>query len=121
MDLTAKRKRCKPRVVVAMSGGVDSSVAAALLYKAGYDVIGISMKLWPKEFCGKIKTKSCCSTRDLADARRVASQLKIPFYPIDLSKEFQKEVMDYFCREYINGRTPNPCILCNNKIKFGLL
>ena len=104
-----------------MSGGVDSSVVAALLVKAGYDVIGISMKLWPKEFCGRQKAKSCCSTKDIADARFVAGQLGIPFYAIDLSKEFKKEVMDYFCKEYTKGRTPNPCIVCNSKIKFGRL
>lgn len=113
--------RRKPRVVVAMSGGVDSSVAAALLCKAGCDVVGISMKLWSKEFCGRERAKSCCSTKDLADARFVAGQLGIPFYALDFSNEFKKEVMDYFCEEYVNGRTPNPCIACNNKIKFGWL
>jgi len=111
----------KPRVVVAMSGGVDSSVAAALLVKKGFDAIGVSMKLWPSEFCGRQKPKSCCSTRDLEDARFVAGSLGIPFYAFDLSKEFKKEVMDYFCREYSLGRTPNPCIVCNNKIKFSKL
>lgn len=117
----ADKARRKPRVIVAMSGGVDSSAAAALLCKAGCDVVGISMKLWPKEFCGRERAKSCCSTRDLADARFVAGQLGIPFYALDFSGEFKKEVMDYFCEEYVNGRTPNPCIACNNKIKFGWL
>lgn len=118
---SVKSKGGKKRVVVAMSGGVDSSVAAALLCRAGYDVIGISIKFWAKEFCAKGKPKSCCSTKDLSDARFVAGQLGIPFYAVDLSKQFKEEVMDYFCKEYSTGRTPNPCIVCNNKIKFGSL
>lgn len=119
--MVLNQEKNKKRIAVAMSGGVDSSVAAALLCKAGYDVVGVSMKLWPKDFCGKQKSKSCCSTRDLADARFVAGQLGIPFYAFDMSKGFQKEVIDYFCKEYISGRTPNPCIVCNNKIKFDSL
>jgi len=111
----------KKRVVVAMSGGVDSSAAAVILQKQGYDCIGVSMKLWQKEFCGRHKPKSCCSTQDLNDARSVAAKLGMPFYALDLSAEFKKEVMDYFCKEYLSGRTPNPCIICNNKIKFGAL
>jgi len=113
--------KMRHKVVIAMSGGVDSSVAAALLVKKGYNVIGVSMKLWPLDLCGKEKPKSCCSTKDLNDARFVASQLGIPFYAIDLSKEFKRDVMDYFSAEYASGRTPNPCILCNEKIKFGAL
>lgn len=118
---SVKSKGGKKRVVVAMSGGVDSSVAAELLCRAGYDVIGISIKFWTKEFCAKGKPKSCCSAKDLSDARFVAGQLGIPFYAVDLSKQFKEEVMDYFCKEYSTGRTPNPCIVCNNKIKFGSL
>lgn len=117
----------KPRVVVAMSGGVDSSVAAALLQRAGYDVIGVFMKFWketPKR--GRIKSScnyenKCCSVEAQADARRVAAKLKIPLYTVNAEKEFKKRVVDYFIREYAAGRTPNPCVECNHYIKFGLL
>lgn len=109
------------RIVVAMSGGVDSSVAAMLLKKQGHDVIGISMKLWPKEECGFYRPTSCCSLEAIADARLVSEKLGFPFYVLDFHKEFKKEVIDYFTSEYLRGRTPNPCILCNEKIKFGIL
>ncbi|MFH1753890.1 MAG: tRNA 2-thiouridine(34) synthase MnmA [Candidatus Omnitrophota bacterium] len=111
----------KERVVVAMSGGVDSSVACAILKKKGFDVIGISMKLWPKEECGYHKTTSCCSLEAISDARLVSEKFDIPFYVLDLHKEFKREVIDYFTQEYLKGRTPNPCIMCNEKIKFGVL
>lgn len=111
----------KQRVVVAMSGGVDSSLAASLLKNKGYDVIGISMKLWPKEECGYHHPTSCCSLEAIRDARFVCENLDIPFYSIDFHKEFKTEVIDYFTSEYLKGRTPNPCILCNEKIKFGAL
>lgn len=104
-----------------MSGGVDSSVAAALLKKECYDVIGISLKLWPKEECGFYRPAACCSLEGIADARLVSETLDIPFYVLDLHEEFKKEVIDYFSREYLDGRTPNPCVLCNEKIKFGIL
>ncbi len=104
------------RVVVAMSGGVDSSVAAALLKEAGYDVIGITMRIWD---VGTVR--SCCGYQAIADAQRVCAQLKIPFYPIDFREVFKKKVIDNFCTEYIKGRTPNPCIRCNQFIKFHLL
>src|SRR3989338_6058441 len=102
------------RVVVAMSCGVDSSVAAALLKSDGYDVIGISLKLWPKD-------KVCCSVRDIEDARMAADRLGIPFYVLDASQRFQHEVIDYFVNAYAAGETPNPCITCNRMIKCGFL
>jgi tRNA-specific 2-thiouridylase len=114
----------KKRVVVAMSGGVDSSTTAAILKEEGYDVIGVYMSLYP--FCDDLSSQSfrhsrCCSLRGLNDARSVALKLKIPFYVMNFQKEFQEKVIDYFCQEYRVGRTPNPCILCNREIKFKLL
>ncbi|MBI3990971.1 MAG: tRNA 2-thiouridine(34) synthase MnmA [Candidatus Omnitrophica bacterium] len=111
----------KVTVAVAMSGGVDSSVAAAILKDEGFAVIGLTMKLWRTEDCGAEKRKSCCSLRDVEDARAVAGKLDIPFYVIDLSAEFEREVIQYFFEEYKKGRTPNPCIVCNTRLKFGAL
>ena len=109
-------------VIVAMSGGVDSSVAAYLLKEAGYRVIGMTLKTWPKELCDTIpKGQTCCSTRDIEDARAVASQLGIPFYVIEVAEQFKSQVMDYFVREYVEGLTPNPCVVCNRQIKTGIL
>ena len=108
--------------MVAMSGGLDSSLAAAVLKKQGYDVIGATMKLWPEEECGKDdRAKACCSLSGIEDARAIAAKLAIPYYVFDFSKEFKNNVIDYFCREYNRGATPNPCILCNQKLKFDLL
>jgi len=109
------------RVIVSMSGGVDSSIAAALLKNKGHEVIGATLQFWPKKSCGKTKPKSCCSLKDIEDARKVAAKLKIPFYVFNVYEEFQKHVIDYFCSEYSRGRTPNPCIPCNDKIKFNFL
>ncbi len=107
------------RVLVAMSGGVDSSVAAALLKKKGYDAIGATIKFWAKELCGFDSPHSCCNLSSIEDARRVAEKIKIPHYVFDLEREFNTEVVGYFMREYLCGRTPNPCIICNERIKWG--
>ncbi|MFA5143865.1 MAG: tRNA 2-thiouridine(34) synthase MnmA [Candidatus Omnitrophota bacterium] len=114
-------KRKSERVVAAMSGGVDSSVAAALLKKAGFDVVGVTFRMWPKEECGSSREKSCCSLEAVTRARAVAGELGIPYYVVDYSAEFKREVIDYFCAEYLKGLTPNPCIVCNARIKFGML
>jgi len=110
----------KKRVVVAMSGGVDSSVAACLLQEAGYDVIGISLKVWDEKISNK-RGKTCCSFLDIQDARSVCAQLGIPFYAFDFQNEFKSNVIEPFVAEYYSGRTPNPCILCNQHIKFSSL
>jgi len=111
-----------PRVVVGMSGGVDSSVAAALLVERGYDVIGVTMRLWtvanPDAPTGR---KQCCSAEDIDDARLVARKLGIPHYIVNLERQFNEQVVDYFVREYAHGRTPNPCLACNEHIKFRAL
>jgi tRNA-specific 2-thiouridylase len=105
-----------------MSGGVDSSVAAALLVEQGYDVVGVTMRLWtvpePDAPTGR---KQCCSVEDVDDARAVAQVLGIPHYVMNLERQFNRDVVDYFLREYQNGRTPNPCLACNEHIKFKAL
>ena len=100
---------------------MDSSVAAALLKERGCDVIGITMQLWPKSECGVHRDKACCSLEGIRDARYVAQKLGIPFYVIDFHREFKKSVIDYFVGQYTKGFTPNPCIACNEMIKFGAL
>ena len=109
------------RIVAAMSGGVDSSVAAYELKQKGYDVIGVTIKTWPKEECGQAGERLCCSLEAIQLARSVAEDLDIPYYVVDLSKEFAEEITTYFAEEYARGRTPNPCIYCNSRIKFGHL
>jgi len=126
------------RVVLAMSGGVDSSVAALLLQQQGYEVIGVFMRhgeesaaacrlddgspnpLLPILQGRKDHKQGCCSASDAADARKVADRLSIPFYALDLQSDF-KRIVDYFVDEYHRGRTPNPCVQCNNWLKFGRL
>lgn len=110
-------------VVVAMSGGVDSSVAAALLLEQGYNVVGVTMKTYEfDEVGGNIKNEtSCCGLGAMNDARSVAAQLGIPHYVVDFRKAFGKAVIDNFVEEYLHGRTPNPCIICNREIKWGEL
>jgi tRNA-specific 2-thiouridylase len=103
-----------------MSGGVDSSVAAHLLKQQGYDVIGLTFRGWPQD-CRSIEEDKCCGPQAVADARMVAHSLNIPHYVIDEIETFQREVMDYFAAEYQRGRTPNPCVICNEKVKFGSL
>lgn len=110
----------KKRVVVGMSGGVDSSAAAAVLIEQGYDVIGITLKLWPQDCVSRAEDK-CCGPQAVMDARSVSSKLKIPYYLVDESEDFQKQVIQYFADEYKAGRTPNPCVMCNEKLKFGTL
>lgn len=112
----------KGRVVVAMSGGVDSSVAALLLHEEGYDVIGVTMRLWTTQRDDvPPQNKQCCSVEDIEDARRVCQTIGVPHYIQNFEREFQEHVVDYFCREYEKGRTPHPCLACNDKIKFDFL
>ncbi|MGQ9849711.1 MAG: tRNA 2-thiouridine(34) synthase MnmA [Aggregatilineaceae bacterium] len=107
----------EPRVVVAMSGGVDSSVAAALLVEQGYDVIGMMLRLWAED-CEEGGANRCCTPGQMADARRIARQLGIPFYVIDTQEIFRRTVVQFFIDRYVAGQTPNPCLECNRTIRF---
>jgi len=115
------------RIVVAMSGGVDSSVAAALLKEQGHEVIGMMLRLWSEpgviadDGVERVVQNKCCSLEAVDDARRVARMLDIPFYLVNVEQEFKENVVDFFYQEYIAGRTPNPCLVCNRHIRFTVL
>ncbi|WP_085988811.1 tRNA 2-thiouridine(34) synthase MnmA [Leptospira sp. P2653] len=112
----------KGKIIVAMSGGVDSAVTAGLLMEEGYEVIGVNLRTWEYEApaCDTTK-KSCCSPEDIRDARDVGLSLKIPFYVVKMEKVFQEKVIDRFIDDYRHGKTPNPCVECNTFVKFGAL
>ena len=112
--------RNRKRILLGMSGGVDSSVAGYLLREQGYDVIGVTMKVWPQDCISRAEDK-CCGPQAVADARAVAHSLGIPHYVVDEADQFERTVIDYFTSEYQAGRTPNPCVMCNEKLKFGNL
>lgn len=110
------------RVICAMSGGIDSAVAAALLKREGFDVVGVFMKFWSERKNGLIETSNRCRSPEAEiRARKVAKVLKVPFYVFNFEKEFKKRIVDYFLEGYKKGITPNPCVVCNKEIKFGLL
>ncbi|MDR2650547.1 MAG: tRNA 2-thiouridine(34) synthase MnmA [Clostridiales bacterium] len=109
----------KKRVVIGMSGGVDSSAAACILLERGYDVIGVTLQIWQDETPDAIQAQSgCCGLTAVEDARRVAERLDIPYYVLNFKTDFRNYVIDYFVREYMAGRTPNPCIACNRHVKW---
>jgi tRNA-specific 2-thiouridylase len=115
------------RIVVAMSGGVDSSVAAALLKEQGHEVIGIMLRLWSEPVSDdadgveRVAQNKCCSLESVHDARRVSQLLGIPFYMVNVERQFQDTVVEYFYHEYVAGRTPNPCLTCNRHVRFTVL
>ena len=106
------------KALIAMSGGVDSSVAAYLMKEAGYDCIGVTMKLYDNEDIGMAREKTCCSLSDIEDARSVCVKLGIPYYVFNFKDDFKEKVIDNFISCYQNGMTPNPCIECNRHLKF---
>jgi tRNA-uridine 2-sulfurtransferase len=112
--------KARQRVLLGMSGGVDSSVAGYLLREQGYQVIGVTMKVWPQDCISRAEDK-CCGPQAVADARGVAHSLGIPHYVVDEADQFERLIIDYFSSEYQAGRTPNPCVMCNEKVKFGNL
>src|ERR1700749_3320943 len=106
----------KPRIVAAMSGGGDSSVTAALLKRPGYDVVGVTLQLYPGEVAKK--KGACCAGQDIYDAKRVADAIGIPHYVLDYESRFRKNVIEDFANAYARGETPIPCVRCNEKVKF---
>lgn len=122
MGMSERAEGQGKRVVAAMSGGVDSSVAAYLLHRQGYDVVGVTMRLWSAdEDDVSPDHQGCCSIQDIEDARRVCQVLGVPHYVVDARREFREHVVAYFVGEYERGRTPHPCIACNDRIKFDFL
>lgn len=116
-----KRKNKKMKILVAMSGGVDSSVAAQLLKNQGHEVAGVFLRFWKDDSVGAPNENRCCSLESLLDARAVAGKIGIPLYTLNFSTPFKKAVVDNFLNEYAAGRTPNPCVICNKQVKIGLL
>jgi tRNA-specific 2-thiouridylase len=115
------QKKAKKRVILGMSAGVDSSVAAALLKDQGYEVIGVFLHFWKEPGQDALRENKCCSLESQEDARKVASKLGIRLYTVNAAREFKKEIVDYFLQESKAGRTPNPCVVCNERIKFNFL
>ena len=110
------------RVLVAMSGGVDSAVAAALLHQQGYDVVGVTLRLYSEPDDTALRSgRTCCGIEDIGDARAAAQRIGIPHYVLNMEREFERDVIDYFVEEYTQGRTPNPCLACNQHVKFSTL
>ena len=110
------------RVMVAMSGGVDSAVAAAILHREGYDVVGVTLRLYTEEDPSALRSKrACCGVEDVADARAAAQRIGIPHYVLNMEREFERDVIEVFASAYRNGRTPNPCLECNDRVKFRTL
>lgn len=110
------------RVLVAMSGGVDSAVAAALLHQQGYDVVGVTLRLYTEPDETALRSgRTCCGIEDVGDARAAAQRIGIPHYVLNMEREFERDVIDYFVEEYTRGRTPNPCLACNQFVKFSTL
>ncbi|MBC7337119.1 MAG: tRNA 2-thiouridine(34) synthase MnmA, partial [Clostridia bacterium] len=111
----------RAKVMVAMSGGVDSAVAAALLKEKDYEVVGVTLQIWPRDAPLPPGETGCCSLAAVEDARHVAQKLGIPHYVLNFRDLFEREVINYFVGEYLAGRTPNPCVVCNRKVKFKAL
>ena len=112
----------KQRILVAMSGGVDSAVAAALLHREGYEVVGVTLRLYTEADDTALRSRrTCCGVEDVADARAAAQRIGIPHYVLNMEREFERDVIDVFTSAYAEGRTPNPCLACNDRIKFSTL